>query len=82
MSDGNDSTGQEWLKARLVTLGMSSIVDLETVTGINRGTLSRYFRQLQRPSIDVVPVLCDALRVSPLTLLRVLGVTVKESSVD
>ena len=76
MPSQNAVTGQQWLKIRMSELGMGSIADLEQATGINKGTLSRYFRGLQRPSIDVIPVLCEALRVSPLTLLRVFGVTV------
>lgn len=76
------STGQEWLRERMTTLGMSSIVELEAATGINKGTLSRYFRQIQRPSIDVLPVLCDALQVSPQTLLRVFGVSISKNLSD
>lgn len=82
MSDQNNAVGQEWLKLRLIALGMNSIADLEAATGINKGTLSRYFRQLQRPSIDVIPVLCQALKVSPQTLLRALGVVVSAESGD
>jgi transcriptional regulator with XRE-family HTH domain len=66
----------------MAELGMSSIVELELQTGINKGTLSRYFRQIQRPSIDVIPVLCEALKVSPLSLLRALGVTVQDTSAE
>ena len=75
MSDGDADYGQEWLKRRMFDLGMSSIAELESATGINKGTLSRYFRGLQRPSIDVLPVLCHALQVSPETLLRAFRVT-------
>lgn len=80
MPGGNTTEGQAWLKLRMSELDMSSIADLELATGINRGTLSRYFRGLQRPSIDVIPNLCEALRVSPLTLLSALGVEVRVSS--
>ena len=76
MNAGELAVGQDWLKHRMAELGMSSVAELETETGINKGTLSRYFRGLQRPSIDVLPVLCQALRVSPETLLRALGVTI------
>jgi len=74
-----DNEGYLWLQSRMKHLGMGSIVELEQMTGINRGTLSKYFRRLQRPSIDVVPALCEALQVSPATLLEALGVKVSQS---
>jgi transcriptional regulator with XRE-family HTH domain len=80
MSEKSTVVGQDWLKSRMSELKLGSISDLEQATGINRGTLSRYFRQIQRPSIDVIPVLCEALEVSPETLLRALGVTVPRQS--
>ena len=76
MNQGTTLTGQEWLKFRMAELSIGSISELEEATGINKGTLSRYFRQIQRPSIDVIPVLCKALDVSPETLLRAFGVIV------
>lgn len=76
MDAGELTVGLDWLKHRMAELGMSSVAELETKTGINKGTLSRYFRGLQRPSIDVLPVLCQGLQVSPETLLRALGVTI------
>lgn len=82
MSGKSVTDCEEWLKFRMSELGMSSIVDLELATGVNRGTLSRYFRRVQRPSIDVIPVLCEALRVSPLTLLSALGVEVQSFSTE
>lgn len=78
MSENTALAGQEWLKIRMAELKLGSIDDLEQATGINKGTLSRYFRQIQRPSIDVIPVLCKALQVSPETLLRALGVIVSD----
>jgi len=41
--------------------------------GLDRGTISRYFRHDRRPSIDVIAPLCEVLEVSPETLLIVLG---------
>jgi transcriptional regulator with XRE-family HTH domain len=78
MLDNTALVGQEWLRLRMVELKLGSIDDLEQATGISKGTLSRYFRQIQRPSIDVLPVLCKALQASPETLLRVLGVIVSD----
>jgi transcriptional regulator with XRE-family HTH domain len=63
-----DST--DWLQAQLDKVGLNSISKLAETTGINKGTLSKYFRGIQRPSIDVIEPLCTALKVSPETLLK------------
>lgn len=63
----------EWLRLRMAKLGISSLEDLAKMTDIDRGTLSRYFRHGRRPSIDVLEPLCNALQVSPETLLKALG---------
>jgi transcriptional regulator with XRE-family HTH domain len=57
-------------------LGFSSLEDVASVTGINRGSLYRYFSFETRPSIDVVPKLCEGLQVSPLQVLRALSIQV------
>jgi transcriptional regulator with XRE-family HTH domain len=62
-----------WLHEQLEKTGLGSISQLAEVTKINKGTLSKYFRGLQRPSIDVIEPLCTALKVSPETLLRALN---------
>jgi transcriptional regulator with XRE-family HTH domain len=54
--------------------GFSSLDQLSEECGINKGTLSRYFRGIQKPSVQVIPPLCAALGVSPEELLRGLGV--------
>lgn len=77
MANGSD-VGYAWLQSRMRELEISSIVELERITGVNRGTLSKYFRGIQRPSIDALPVLCTALRVSPATLLAALGVEISQ----
>lgn len=64
----------EWLQSRIRELGMTGIADLEAKTGLNKGTISKYFRQIQKPSVSVVPILCEGLEVSPATLLVALGV--------
>jgi transcriptional regulator with XRE-family HTH domain len=69
-----------WISNRMSEVGIKSLSELELKTGINRGTLSRYFRGVQRPSIDALPALCSALEVSPETLLRALGVDFGGSS--
>ena len=62
-----------WLQERMNALGISGLEELRQLTGIDRGSLSRYFRQERVPKIDVIGPLCEALRVSPETLLVALG---------
>ncbi len=69
----------EWLKVQMAHLGMSGLEELHQKTGIDRGSLSRYFRQERIPRIDVIAPLCRALEVSPETLLVVLGAIDKRS---
>jgi transcriptional regulator with XRE-family HTH domain len=69
----------EWLNKRLAELSIPGLQGLSDLTGINKGTLSKYFRQAQSPSIAVVPQLCNALQVSPETLLVALGVLSRSS---
>ena len=69
----------EWLVQRLLKLNISTYEEFATRVGIDRGTLSRYFRQERRPSIDVVAPLCEVLEVSPETLLIVLGAIDRKS---
>lgn len=69
----------EWLVERLLKLNISTYEEFADHVGIDRGTLSRYFRQERRPSIDVVAPLCEALEVSPETLLIVLGAIDRKS---
>jgi len=69
----------EWLKVQMSHLGISGLEELHQKTGIDRGSLSRYFRQERIPRIDVIAPLCRALEVSPETLLVVLGAIDKRS---
>ena len=64
----------DWLGQRLEALEISSLEQLATVSGINKGTLSKYFHQIQRPTVGALVPLCEALQVAPETLLVVLGV--------
>lgn len=68
----------DWLQEKMQAVGISSLEELSKLTGIDRGTLSRYFRQERRPSIDVIAPLCQALKVSPETLLVGLGAIKKK----
>ncbi|MEY2732745.1 MAG: hypothetical protein RLZZ523_616 [Actinomycetota bacterium] len=63
----------DWLRARMNTLKITGLEELHHRTGIDRGSLSRYFRQERVPKIDVIGPLCEALEVSPETLLIALG---------
>ena len=65
-------TSAEWLSSQLDVCGLGTLTRLAEVTGINKGTLSKYFNGQQRPSIDVIGPLCLALQVSPETLLKAL----------
>jgi len=63
----------EWLAQRMLKLDISTYEDLSELVGIDRGTISRYFRQERRPTINVIAPLCEVLEVSPETLLIALG---------
>lgn len=62
-----------WLEKQMAKQGLTSLEELSQASGIDRGTLSRYFRQERRPSVDVIAPLCQALDVAPETLLIALG---------
>lgn len=68
-----EKESSDWLIQRLVKLNIASYEDFAALVGIDRGTISRYFRQERRPSIDVIAPLCEVLQVSPETLLIALG---------
>jgi len=63
----------DWISKRMEKLGINTYEELAEIVGIDRGTLSRYFRHERRPSIDVVAPLCEVFKVSPETMLTVLG---------
>jgi len=67
----------DWLRSTMARRGFT-LNSLSEEVGINKGNIYRYFTQQQRPRIDVVPILCDALKVSPSTLLIQLGVMPKK----
>jgi transcriptional regulator with XRE-family HTH domain len=54
-------------------LEINSLDELSTMTKIDRGSLSRYFSQDRRPSIDAIMPICSALGVNVDELLIVLG---------
>jgi len=63
----------EWLRTTMKKLGIASLDELSTMTKIDRGSLSRYFNQDRRPSIDAIVPICTALGVTADELLIVLG---------
>lgn len=71
---------QSWLKYHLEKSGITTLSNLADITGINKGTLSKYFRHLQRPTIDVVAVLSKAFKVKAEEILYGLGALEGDSS--
>ena len=63
----------EWLRTTMLKLSIKSLDELSSITKIDRGSLSRYFNQERRPSIDAIPPLCEALEITSDELLIVLG---------
>ena len=63
----------DWLVQRLAKLNISTNEEFASMVGIDRGTISQYFRFERRPSIDVIARMCEILQVSPETLLIALG---------
>jgi len=63
----------EWLRSRMVQLEIKGLDELQRISGVDKGSISRYFRQERNPGIDVVAPMCSALQVSPEVLLIALG---------
>lgn len=63
-----------WFRTRMEDMGFDTLQQLSDATGINRGNLYRYITLETRPSIDVVPVLCNALDLTADELLQALHV--------
>jgi transcriptional regulator with XRE-family HTH domain len=68
----------EWLRETMLKLSIKSLDELSSITKIDRGSLSRYFNQERRPSIDAIAPLCEALEVTSDQLLVVLGAMERE----
>ena len=68
----------EWLRTTMLKLSIKSLDELSSITKIDRGSLSRYFNQERRPSIDAIAPLCEALEVTSDQLLVVLGAMERE----
>jgi transcriptional regulator with XRE-family HTH domain len=74
------SESSEWLRLRMEALNISGLEELHQKTGIDKGSISRYFRQERTPKIDVIAPLAQALEVSPETLRIALGAIDKKRS--
>ena len=69
--------GIDWLYQRMKDLGLSSLEQAAERCGLNRGNLYRYFTWETRPSIDILPALCDGLESTPDEILQALGISIK-----
>lgn len=59
----------------MANVGINSLDELAKVSGIDAGSISRYFNLERRPSIDVIEPLAVALQVRPEVIMQVLGAT-------
>lgn len=67
-------TGTDWLRAHMEQNGWTTYEQVAQRCGINRGNLHRYFSFETRPSVDMIPVLCNALKITVPELLDALEV--------
>jgi hypothetical protein len=69
--------GIDWLYNRMEELGIRNLEEAGERCGVNKGNLYRYFTWVTRPSIDVLPKLCNGLDASPDEVLVALGIQIK-----
>ena len=79
MARATKKVGMEWLLHRMDELGIASLEDAAKRCDLNRGTLYRYFTLEMKPSIAVLPQLCEGLDASPLEILQALGVQIDQN---
>lgn len=79
MARGTKKIGMDWLSQRMDELGIESLEEAAKRCDLNRGTLYRYFTLEMKPSIAVLPQLCEGLDASPLEILQALGVQVDQN---
>jgi hypothetical protein len=70
------SQGLDWLYGRIEVLSLTSLEQAAERCGLNRGNLYRYFTWETRPSIDVLPALCEGLEATPEEVLKALGIKI------
>ena len=66
--------GLDWLYRKMDEHEFSSLQEVAEACDLNRGNLYRYFAFETRPSIDLLPKLCNGLNASPLEVLTALGI--------
>jgi transcriptional regulator with XRE-family HTH domain len=66
--------GLDWLYRKMDEHEFSSLQAVAEACKLNRGNLYRYFTFETRPSIDLLPKLCNGLNASPLEVLTALGI--------
>jgi transcriptional regulator with XRE-family HTH domain len=66
--------GLDWLYRKMDEHEYSSLQAVAEACELNRGNLYRYFSFETRPSIDLLPKLCNGLNASPLEVLTALGI--------
>lgn len=67
-----------WLRKAMADVGITSLGELSQISGVDAGSISRYFNLSRRPSIDVIEPLAVALKVRPEVIMLVLGATVED----
>ncbi len=66
--------GLDWLYRKMDEHDYSSLQAVAEACDLNRGNLYRYFAFETRPSIDLLPKLCNGLNATPLEVLTALGI--------
>ena len=66
--------GLDWLYRKMDENEHSSLQAVAEACDLNRGNLYRYFAFETRPSIDLLPKLCNGLNATPLEVLTALGI--------
>jgi AcrR family transcriptional regulator len=66
--------GLDWLYRKMDEHDYSSLQAVAEACDLNRGNLYRYFAFKTRPSIDLLPKLCNGLNATPLEVLTALGI--------
>ena len=64
-----------WLQDAMAKVSLNTLDELAKISGIDAGSISRYFNLERRPSIDVIEPLAVALQVRPEVIMQVLGAT-------
>ena len=74
MAKSTKVVGLDWLYKKMDEFEYSSLQAVAEACDLNRGNLYRYFALETRPSIDLLPKLCNGLHASPLEVLTALGI--------